>query len=108
MTAWAGFLQQTSEDASDTDAEVDSKGVSYGIQAKYVGLSLTASGFDASGVGLLLGPGVDNTLAGTDGWLLDADGDEVDSDGYLLQASFATGAAAGRGVLDWLAEQRVN
>ncbi|MBU1211716.1 MAG: TIGR03862 family flavoprotein [Alphaproteobacteria bacterium] len=28
--------------------------------------------------------------------------------GYLLQASFATGAAAGRGALDWLAAQRLN
>ena len=93
VTAWAGFLHQTSEDAGDTDAEVDSKGVSYGIQAKYVGLGLTASGFDASGVGLLLGPGVDNTLEGTDGWLLDADGDEVDSNGYLLQASYIIGNA---------------
>jgi len=90
VTAWAGFLQQTSEDAGDTDAEVDSKGVSYGIQAKYVGLSLTASGFDASGVGLLLGPGVDNTLGLP---LLEADGDEVDSNGYLLQASYTYGPA---------------
>ncbi|MBE0577173.1 MAG: porin [Desulfuromonadales bacterium] len=90
VTAWAGFLQQTSEDAGDTDAEVDSKGVSYGIQAKYIGLSLTASGFDASGVGLLLGPGVDNTLGLP---LLEADGDEVDSNGYLLQASYTYGPA---------------
>ena len=62
VTAWAGFLQQTSEDAGDSDNEVDSEGVSYGLQAKYAGLTLHASGFDASGVGLLLGPGVDNTL----------------------------------------------
>ena len=27
---------------------------------------------------------------------------EAPTGGYLLQASFATGAAAGRGVLDWL------
>jgi hypothetical protein len=90
VTAWAGFLHQTSEDAGDTDAEVDSKGVSYGIQAKYVGLGLTASGFDASGVGLLLGPGVDNTLGLP---LLEADGNEVDSNGYLLQASYTYGPA---------------
>lgn len=91
VTAWAGFLQQTSEDAGDTDAEVDSKGVSYGIQAKYVGLSLSASGFDASGVGLLLGPGVDNTLGLP--LLEEEDGDEVDSNGYLLQASYTYGPA---------------
>jgi predicted flavoprotein YhiN len=32
---------------------------------------------------------------------------EAPTGGYLLQASFATGAAAGRGVLKWLAEQGV-
>jgi uncharacterized flavoprotein (TIGR03862 family) len=31
---------------------------------------------------------------------------EAPTGGYLLQASFATGAAAGRGVLDWLARGR--
>jgi predicted flavoprotein YhiN len=30
---------------------------------------------------------------------------EAPTGGYLLQASFATGAAAGRGVLEWLAQQ---
>jgi predicted flavoprotein YhiN len=29
---------------------------------------------------------------------------EAPTGGYLLQASFATGAAAGRGVLAWLAD----
>jgi len=89
VTAWAGFLQQTSEDASDnTDNEVDSKGVSYGIQAKYAGLTLHASGFDASGVGLLLGPGVDSTLGLP---LVEANFSEADSSGYLLQAAYTTG-----------------
>jgi len=88
ITAWAGFLQQTSEDASDNDGDdVDSKGVSYGIQVKYDWLTLHASGFDASGVGLLLGPGVDNTLSLP---LADADG-EIDSNGYLLQAALTFG-----------------
>ena len=89
VTAWAGFLQQTSEDAGDSDAEIDSKGFSYGLQAKYAGLTLHASGFDASGVGFLLGPGVDNTLGLP--LVEDADGDEVDSNGYLLQAAYTTG-----------------
>ena len=90
VTAWSGFLWQTSKDASSNDyGDVDSKGVSYGINAKYAGLSLTASGFDASGVGLLLGPGVDNTLGLP---LVDAGG-EVDSDGYLLQAAYVYGPA---------------
>jgi predicted flavoprotein YhiN len=30
---------------------------------------------------------------------------EAPTGGYLLQACFATGAAAGRGVLDWLAQR---
>ena len=88
ITAWVGFLQQTSEDASDNDGEdVDSEGISYGIQAKYAWLTLHASGFDASGVGLLLGPGVDNTLGLP---LADSDG-EIDSSGYLLQAAATFG-----------------
>ena len=31
---------------------------------------------------------------------------EAPTGGYLLQASFATGAAAGRGVLNWLKRLR--
>lgn len=91
VTAWAGFLWQTSEDASSgSDTEVSSKGVSYGILAKYNGVSVHASGFDASGVGFLLGPGVDNTL---DLPLVESDGNEADSKGYLLQASYTYGPA---------------
>ena len=89
ITAWAGFLQQTSEDADNSDLEIDSEGVSYGIQAKFAGLALHASGFDASGVGLLLGPGVDTALGLP--FIVDADGDEIDSNGYLLQASYTFG-----------------
>jgi uncharacterized flavoprotein (TIGR03862 family) len=33
---------------------------------------------------------------------------EAPTGGYLLQASFATGAAAGRGVLKWIEKQRAN
>lgn len=90
VTAWGGFLWQTSEDASsNSNVDVDSEGISYGIQAKYANLSLSASGFDASGVGFLLGPGVDNTL----GLPLYDGNDEIDSDGYLLQASYTYGPA---------------
>jgi predicted flavoprotein YhiN len=32
---------------------------------------------------------------------------EAPTGGYLLQASFATGAAAGKGALDWLAKRQV-
>lgn len=88
VTAWGGFLWQTSEDAGDSGAEVDSEGVSFGIQAKYAGLTLHASGFDASGVSFLLGPGVDSTLGLP---IVDSNFDEVDSKGYLLQAAYAFG-----------------
>ncbi len=33
---------------------------------------------------------------------------EAPTGGYLLQASFATGAAAGRGVLKWLEKRMAN
>jgi hypothetical protein len=87
ITAWTGFLYQESE--SDTSDDVTSEGVSYGIQARIAGVGLHASGFSASGVGLLLGPGVDTLL----GLPVTEGGDEVDSNGYLLQASYILGNA---------------
>lgn len=102
VTAWSGFLWQVSKDASSNNYNnVDSKGVSYGIQGKYANLTLSASGFTASGVGFLLGPGVDNTLGLP---LVDSNG-EIDSSGYLLQASYTYGparlvASYGRNKLD--------
>jgi predicted porin len=87
ITAWAGFLYQKSE--SDSTDDVESTGVSYGIKARIADLRLHASGFDAEGVGLLLGPGVDTIL----GLPVFEDGEEVDSDGYLLQASYTIGNA---------------
>jgi predicted porin len=84
VTTWVGFLSQRSK--SDVVA-VNSRGISYGIQAKYAGLSLAASGYDAEGVGFLLGPGVDTTL----GLPIHVAGDEIDSNGYLLQASYTYG-----------------
>lgn len=110
VTAWAGFLQQTSEDASsNSNIEVDSKGISYGIQAKYAGLTLHASGFDASGVGFLLGPGnsPDNSLFDL------ARNDEIDSKGHLIQASYAFGphrlvASYGENELDLKPEKLEN
>jgi hypothetical protein len=90
VTAWTGFLTQKSESA--TAGDVTSRGLSYGIQAKYAGVSLTASGFDAQGVGLLLGPGVDTLLQNLTGapFIVEG-GNEVDSNGYLLQASYTYG-----------------
>jgi predicted porin len=89
ITAWTGFLYQETE--SDTSDDVTSEGVSYGIQARIAGVGVHASGFDASGVGLLLGPGFDSLLGA--GLTTDLSGDEVDSDGYLLQASYILGNA---------------
>lgn len=81
ITAWAGFLSQKSESNSTS---VDSQGFSYGVQAKFAGFSLTGSGFTASGAGWLAGPGGDTAL----GLALTVAGDEVDSDGYLIQGSY--------------------
>lgn len=88
VTPWVGFLTQTSESTSGT-ADVDSRGLSYGVHASYAGLGLHASGYTASGVGFLLGPGPDTTL----GLPIVEAGDEVDSNGYLLQASYILGPA---------------
>lgn len=64
----------------------------------------TAGGvaFEEVGPGLMIAelPGV--FVAGE---MLDWD---APTGGYLLQAAFATGAAAGRGALDWLAGKRLN
>jgi hypothetical protein len=88
LTAWTGFLYQSSE--TTTGVEVDSKGIAYGLQAKLAGISLTASGFDGSGLGLLLGPGGDTGLGLP---FFFENGDEVDSNGYLLQGSYTYGPA---------------
>jgi len=88
VTPWVGFLTQTSESTTGS-ADVDSRGLSYGVHASYAGLGLHLSGFTASGLGFLLGPGPDTTL----GLPIVEAGDEVDSNGYLLQASYILGPA---------------
>jgi predicted porin len=87
VTAWGGFLSQNSK--SDTADDVESRGYSYGVRGKIVGLSVHASGFTGQGLGHLLGPGADPALgiAFTEG------GDEVDTSGYLLQGSYTFGPA---------------
>jgi len=72
VTAWVGFLSQSSE--SDTQEDVDSRGISYGVKGTLAGATLLASGYDAEGVGFLLGPGADTTL----GLPITEGGDEVD------------------------------
>jgi hypothetical protein len=93
VTAWAGFLMQSSK--SDTADDVDSRGFSYGVRATFSGLSVHASGFNAEGVGLLAGPGADTAL----GISVTEGGDEVDSSGYLLQGAYTFGPA--RAVLSY-------
>lgn len=75
-SVWLGGMTQSSETTPGVD--VDSNGVSYGANIKFSGLSLTASGFDASGVGAA---GLSN--------LITADGADVE--GHLLQASYSFG-----------------
>lgn len=85
--AWVGFLTQETE--SDIDGDVKSSGVSYGAKVKVGGLAVHASGFTGEGLGLLLGPGADAGLGLTG--LISENGDEVDSDGYIVQGSYTMG-----------------
>ena len=89
ITAWSGFLYQKSKTTLATGSDLTSKGVSYGVRARFAGFSLHASGFNAEGLGFLLGPGADATL----GLPLAEAGDELDSSGYLLQGSYTYGPA---------------
>ncbi len=72
-TAWVGGMTQTSK--SDSSSDVDSRGISYGLNAKVAGFSLTGSGFTGSGI---------NTLLGAFGAVTDGQ----DARGYLLQGSY--------------------
>ena len=90
VTAWLGFLQQSSEsDAAGVD-DVDSQGFSYGAKFKTGGFAINLSGFSGEGLGLLLGPAVDSALGLQN--LISENGKEVDSDGYVAQASYTMGA----------------
>jgi hypothetical protein len=86
LTAWAGFLQQKSDSATQS---VSSSGVSYGAKFSTGGLAFHVSGFSGEGLGLLLGPGADAGL-GLNGLIVE-NGREVDSDGMLVQASYTLG-----------------
>lgn len=88
ITAWSGFLYQKSESNALDGMDITSKGVSYGVRARYAGFSLHASGFNAEGLGFLLGPGADTTL---DLPVAAEPGGELDSNGWLLQASYTYG-----------------
>ncbi|MDO3377252.1 porin [Geoalkalibacter halelectricus] len=90
ITAWGGFLYNKSESLAVNGTDITTKGVSYGVRARYANFSLHASGFTAEGLGFLLGPGADTTLGF---FLADAAGNEIDSDGFLLQGSYTYGPA---------------
>lgn len=77
---WLGGMQQSSDNTDSSVQSVDSKGISYGVQAKMGAFSLTASGFQAEGIN----PFYTNNAG--EGLLR-----EVDSDGYLLQGSYRFG-----------------
>ncbi len=77
---WLGGMQQSSDNTDSTVDSVDSKGVSYGVQAKMGSFSVTASGFQAEGIN----PFYTNNAG-------EAQLRETDSDGYLLQGSYRFG-----------------
>lgn len=77
VKAWIGGMTQSSE---TTGGDIDSNSIAGGINVKTGGFSLTASAFDAEGVG---------TFAALDQLIVD-ESNEVE--GYLLQASYTAGA----------------
>lgn len=73
LKAWLSGVSQTSE---TTAGDQDQTGVGYGVNVKFSGVSLTASGFSAEGIG-----GLDHIVSA----------DTNESDGYLVQASYTSG-----------------
>jgi hypothetical protein len=85
LTAWVNGMTQSSEDATNANSDVNSNGVGYGLRVSIASANLTASGYTAKGAGWLVGPGGDLSLGLP---IVDASGDEVESDGFLLQGSY--------------------
>ena len=91
ITAWANGMYQKSKSNAVGGQDVKTTGVGYGLQGKIAGFGLTASGFNASGAGWLVGPAdvsslaVSIPVANTAG--------EIDSNGYLVQGSYTFGPA---------------
>tara|TARA_B110000902_G_C14293385_1_gene582088 strand:- start:4475 stop:5635 length:1161 start_codon:yes stop_codon:yes gene_type:complete len=77
LKAWVDGMSQTSKLVTGEDQ--DQSGVGYGVNVKFSGLSLTASGFSAEGVGHVAGL---DTIVGAD---------TNETDGYLTQASYTMG-----------------
>jgi len=74
--AWLNGVSQSSEVA---DVDQDQTGLGYGLNVKFSGVSLTASGYSSEGVGYVAG--LDNIVGA----------ETNESDGYLLQASYTMG-----------------
>jgi len=73
LKAWVSGVTQSSE---INDVEHDQTGVGYGINFKVSGLSLTASGYSAEGLGHVAGL---DQIVGPD---------TVETEGYLIQAAY--------------------
>ena len=78
LKAWVSGVTQSSE--LSTGVEQDQSGVGYGANVKFGGLSLTASGYSAEGLG---------HVAGLDHYVGD---DNIENEGYLVQASYTMDA----------------
>lgn len=76
VKGWVNGMSQSSEVAG---VEQDQSGVGYGVNVKFSGVSLTASGFSAEGVGHVAG--LDQIVGA----------ETTDTDGYLVQASYTMG-----------------
>tara|TARA_R110002060_G_scaffold77999_3_gene90362 strand:+ start:1 stop:1161 length:1161 start_codon:yes stop_codon:yes gene_type:complete len=73
LKAWVSGVTQSSEAGG---AEQEQSGIGYGANIKFGGLSITASGFSSEGLGYVAG--LDNIVGN----------DAIESDGYLMQASY--------------------
>ncbi|MFZ5960763.1 porin [Pseudomonas knackmussii] len=78
--SWVNGAYQTSKNTNDQVEDVTSKGLGYGVQAKFGGFSLTGSGFAAKGIN----PFFTNNAG-------EAALRNVDSRGVLLQGSYSWG-----------------
>ena len=77
--AWVNGIYQKAKSSTGAFADVTAAGVSGGAQVIYQGAELMASGFTGKGLGSIL-------LLDTDS--LDAVGEERDSSGFLVQATY--------------------
>ncbi len=84
-SAWLGFTSQESESLVGGE-DIESTGVSYGVQLNAGGFRATASGFTGEGLG-----GLVNTANILSDSIVDAEGDERESSGYLGQVSYTAG-----------------